>query len=94
MQNDGSSSKSCIVSISSNKNVTTMINHRVAFTDLVSARWNGEPVGVSGEVKHLTCRNGMKMNPDWSSGIIEATCNDNLEWELSPSVAYSCVQGI
>ena len=33
------------------------------------------------------------MNPDWSDGIIEATCNDNLEWELSPSVEYSCVQG-
>ena len=51
-------------------------------------------MGVNGEVEHLTCRNGMKMNPDWSNGIIEATCNDNLEWELSPSVAYSCVQGI
>ena len=50
-------------------------------------------MGVNGEVEHLTCRNGMKMNPDWSNGIIEATCNDNLEWELSPSVAYSCVQG-
>ena len=35
----------------------------------------------------------MKMNPDWSTETLEATCNSNLEWELDPNVDYSCVQG-
>ena len=48
---------------------------------------------MNSRVQHLTCRNGMRMNPEWSNSPIEATCNEHLEWELNPDVAYSCVQG-
>ena len=58
----------------------------------MAANWDGSPVAALAKVAHVTCRNGMKMNPDWTISSLEATCN-NLEWELDPDVDYSCVPG-
>ena len=62
-------------------------------SDLVAARWDGSPVGVGNKAEHVTCRDGMKMNPDWTNPVLEATCSQHLEWELNPDVDYSCVPG-
>lgn len=50
-------------------------------------------ISEGGKIQHVTCRNGMKMNPDWTTSPLEATCNEHLEWELNPDVNYSCVPG-
>ena len=65
----------------------------INITDLVAAMWDGMPVAEGDKIEHVTCRDGMKMNPDWTTSPLEATCNEHFEWELSSNVDYSCVPG-
>ena len=75
------------------KAIKFLIKYLHTTTDLVAARWDGSPVGVGSKAEHVTCRDGMKMNPDWTNSVLEATCSQHLEWELNPDVDYSCVPG-
>ena len=61
-------------------------------TDLVATTWKGKPLAPNETLEYATCRDGKKMNPDWSQSNVSLTCNADFSWEVSPSSAFSsCV---
>ena len=51
--------------------------------------WKGDFLATGESLEYATCRNGKKMNPDWSQSNVSLTCNADLDWEVSPSSAFS-----
>ena len=60
------------------------------FPDLVATSWKGDFLAPGESLEYATCRNGKKMNPDWSQSNVSLTCNAAFDWEPVGSFS-SCV---
>ena len=56
---------------------------------MVATGWNGRPADVDETLDYVTCRDGRKMDPNWSNDNVSLTCNANLVGYRMPMVRWN-----